>query len=148
MNTQNVNFNVKTATKEHSGRCEKAGLCEPDTPEPWEKPGVQYPAAVRAMEMEFIYLDDLNDLYAQRSTSPDELEMALYAIFSRMTELVQSCGADYKQSDKPMISYEMAKYWIRGQRVAQRCFGEIGQRAWEHARYRLALEMAVEYSYN
>lgn len=148
MNTQNVNINVNTATKEHSGRYETAGLCEPETPEPWEKPGVQYPAAVRALEMEFIYLDDLNDLYAQSSTSPDELEQALYVIFGRMTELVQSCGADYKQPDKPRVSYEMAKYWIRGQRVAQQCFGEIGQRAWEHARYRLAFELTVEYSYN
>ncbi|MDF9722822.1 hypothetical protein P4S07_024010 [Serratia marcescens] len=77
MNTQNVNINVNTATKEHSERYETAGLCESDTPEPWEKPGVQYPVAVRAMEMEFIYLDDLDDLYAQSSTSPDELEQAL-----------------------------------------------------------------------
>ncbi len=143
MNTQNVN----TATKEHSERYETAGLCEPETPEPREKPGVQYPAAVRAMEMEFLYLDDLDDLYAQ-STSPDEQEQALYEIFRRMTERLQSCGADYKQPDKPRVAYEMAKYWIRGQRVAQPCLGKIGQRAWEHARYRLVFEMAVEYSYN
>ncbi|MGK2679549.1 dehydrogenase [Serratia marcescens] len=146
MNPYNVN--VKTAAAESAERCEKAKWCESETPEPWEKPGVQYPAAVRALEMEFMYLGDLDDLYAQSSTSPDELEQALYVIFGRMTELVQSCGADYKQPDKPRVSYEMAKYWIRGQRVAQRCFGEIGQRAWEHARYRLAQEMAVEYSYN
>ncbi|MEL5525195.1 dehydrogenase [Serratia ureilytica] len=138
--------NVKTAAAESAERC--AGFCEPDTSEPWEKPGVQYPAAVRAMEMEFRYLDDLNDLYAQSSTSPDELEQALYEIFRRMTERVQGCGADYKLPDKPRVAYEMIQYWVRGQRVAQRCFGEIGQRSWEHARYRLALEMAVEYSYN
>lgn len=138
--------NVKSAAAESAERC--AGFFEPDTPEPWENPSVQYSAAVRAMGMEFNYLDDLNDLYAQSSTSPDELELALYEIFRRMTELVQSCGADYKQPDKPRIAYEMTQYWIRGQRVAQCCFGEIGQRAWEHAHYRLALEMAVEYSYN
>ncbi|EOT1929451.1 dehydrogenase [Serratia marcescens] len=146
MNTNNVN--VKTAAAESAEICEKAGMCEPEAPEPWEKPGVQYPAAVRALEMEFCYLDDLNDLYAQSSTSPDELEQALYVIFGRMTELVQSCGADYKQPDKPRVAYEMIQYWVRGQRVAQRDFGEIGQRAWEHARYRLAQEMAMEYSYN
>lgn len=58
-----------------------------DDIEPWQKEGVRNPLAVRALLMEFVYLESMNESYAENGLSDDELEEALYEIFRRMTEL-------------------------------------------------------------
>jgi len=144
MNTQNV----KIAAPESSERWNEEDQCVSETLEPWERPGVKHPDAVRLMEKQFEYMDDLKDLFACYSTTEEGLEQALYEIFMRMTEQAAYWGADYKQLDKPKVDYEMVKYWVRAMRFAHEHFGKIGERAWEHARYRFAISLAIEYSYN
>jgi hypothetical protein len=139
MNTQNVN--VKTATQEHSERYEERQL------EPWEKEGVRNPLAVRALLMEFTYLEDMSEAYAENILHDDDLEEALYEIFRRMTELAAGCSVVYSKDEKPKVDYEIIQYWVKAQRYTREWFGVIGERAFEHARYRLDLTLRVENSY-
>ncbi|WP_273974742.1 MULTISPECIES: dehydrogenase [Serratia] len=139
MHTQNVN--VKTATKEHSERYGEGQL------EPWEKEGVRNPLAVKALLMEFVYLESMNESYAENGLSDDELEEALYEIFRRMTELAGGCSVVYMKDEVPKVDYEIIQYWVKAQRCVRAWFGDIGERAIAHARYRLALTLRVENSY-
>ncbi|MGO4747024.1 dehydrogenase [Serratia quinivorans] len=132
MNTQNVN--VKTAAQEPSER--------------WGKTPVlmfsgKYPDADRVMSRQLEFMDELHGA----SVSPDELEQALYEIFKTMTDRVAFDGVAYFNPDKPKIVYEVAKYWVKAQRLAGEYFGTIGNAAWEHARYRLAITLAIDNSY-
>jgi hypothetical protein len=139
MHTQNVN--VKTATQEHSERYGEGQF------EPWEKEGVRNPLAIRALLMEFTYLEDMNESYAENILADDALEEALYEIFRRMTELAAGCSVVYSKDEKSKVGYEIIQYWVKAQRCTREWFGVIGERAFEHARYRLDLTLRVENSY-
>ncbi len=155
MNTQNVN--VKTATKERSERYEEKIISELNVLQqqasqntdlmPWEMPNVKNPAIVHSLFMEMTYLDDLNELYATESTSGDELEAALYEIFRRMTELAAGGTVVYSRDAKPKVDYEIIQYWVKAQRCTREWFGVVGEKAMEHARYRLAITLAIDNSY-
>jgi hypothetical protein len=145
MNTQNVN--VKTATQEHSERYGEVNLCPVDDIEPWEKPGVKHPEAIRALVMELVYLEDMNESYAENIMADDALEEALYEIFRRMGEWAAGGSVVYSNDEKPKLDYEIIQYWVKAQQCSREWFGAIGERAVEHARYRLDLTLRVENSY-
>jgi hypothetical protein len=118
-----------------------------DDIEPWQKEGVKHPGVVRALLIEFTYLESMNESYAENGLSDDELEEALYEIFRRITELAGGSSVVYRKDEVPKVDYEIIQYWVKAQRCTRAWFGEIGERAWEHARYRLALTLRVENSY-
>ncbi|EPN2807031.1 dehydrogenase [Serratia marcescens] len=122
MNTQNVN----TATKESSKR--------------WAG---KYPDAENIMIRQLELMEELHGVYL----SPDELAQSLYEIFNTMTDRVVFNGVDNSPSDKPKIAYAVAQHWIKAQCLAGAYFGETGVTAWEHARYRLHLQLAINHSY-
>ncbi|CAI2536809.1 Uncharacterised protein [Serratia ficaria] len=108
---------------------------------------MRHPLAIRALLMEFTYLEDMKESYAENCLSDDELEEALYEIFRRMTELATGCSVIYTKGEMPKVDYEIIKYWVRARRCTRAWFGKIGEKAWEHAQYRLALTLRVENSY-
>ncbi|MFA1240867.1 dehydrogenase [Serratia odorifera] len=134
MNTQNVN--VKTAAQEPSER-----YGEKNTSQRWSE---KYPDAERIMIRQLKIMEELHGMYS----SPDELAQSLYEIFNTLTDRVVFNGVDNSPSDKPKIAYAVAQYWIKAQRRAAEYFGETGVVAWEHARYRLHLQLAINHSYH
>jgi hypothetical protein len=122
MNTQNVN----TATQESSKR--------------WAG---KYPDAESIMIRQLEFMEELHGV----TLSSDELAQSLYEIFNTMTDRVVFNGVDNSPCDKPKIAYAVAQHWIKAQRLAGAYFGEGGVAAWEHARYRLQLQLAINHSY-
>lgn len=118
-----------------------------DDIEPWEKVGVKNPLAVKALVMEFVYLESMSESYAENSLHDDDLEEALYEIFRRITELAGGSSVVYRKDEVPKVDYEIVQYWIKAQRCTREWFGDIGERAIAHAQYRLALTLRVENSY-
>ncbi|WP_337048123.1 hypothetical protein [Serratia liquefaciens] len=81
-----------------------------DDIEPWQKEGVKHPGAVRALLIEFTYLESMNESYAENGLSDDELEEALYEIFRRITELaggVQWCTGKMRCPKSIMRSFNI-----------------------------------------
>lgn len=122
MNTQNVN----TATQESSKR--------------WAG---KYSDAENIMIRQLEFMEELHGV----CLSSDELAQSLYEIFNTMTDRVVFNGVDNSPPDKPKIVYAVAQHWIKAQRLAGEYFGESGVAAWEHARYRLQLQLAINHSY-
>lgn len=145
MNTDNVN--IKTAAQVHSERYGEGNPCPVNDIEPWEKVGVKNPLAVRALVMELVYLESMSESYAENILHDDDLEEALFEIFRRMTELAAGCSVVYRKDEMPKVDYEIIQYWVKAQQCTREWFGAIGERAVEHARYRLDLTLRVENSY-
>lgn len=122
MNTQNVNSATKESSKRWAGK---------------------YPDAESIMIRQLALMEELHGVYL----SPDELAQSLYEIFNTMTDRVVFNGVDNSPPDKPKIAYAVAQHWITAQRLAGDYFGETGVVAWEHARYRLHLQLAINHSY-
>lgn len=122
MNTPNLN----TATKESSKR--------------WAG---KYPDAESIMIRQLEFMEELHGV----TLSSDELAQSLYEIFNTMTDRVVFNGVDNTPPDKPKIVYDVTQHWIKAQRLASEYFGESGVAAWEHARYRLQLQLAINHSY-
>ncbi|HHH0281424.1 TPA: ammonia monooxygenase [Yersinia enterocolitica] len=45
---------------------------------------------------------------------------------------------------KPLVSWDIAKYWLQARIISHRIYGELGVNAWNYARESLATDLAFE----